>query len=247
VTEYDAIVNPSIGKHTARIGPVAVMAACEPDMRKMAGLFEYSGAHKRSLFISDFYHDPDQPAKAALAGPFIGAPYAGMLLETLIVRGARRIVFLGWCGALSPDLKIGDLVVPTAAIVDEGTSAHYPPADSQTAPSPLIVAAVDEALANAETQARQALIWTTDAAFRETRERVTAYQRRGAVAVDMETSALFAVAAFRQVEIGAVLIVSDSLAGDRWQPGFKAPQFKSGRQAACQLVKHLCRKLHQQT
>lgn len=247
VTGYDAIVNPSVGKHTARIGPVAVMAACKPDMGMLVGLLEYSTANRRPLFLSDLYHDPDRPDKAALAGPMIGSPYAAMLLENLIVRGARRIIFLGWCGALDSDLNIGDLVIPSSAIVDEGTSRHYPPAVSQIAPSREMFAAVQEELSAADIQARQAAIWTTDAAFRETPEQVAAFERKGAVAVEMETSALFAVAAFRQIEIGAVLVVSDSLAGERWQPGFKAPQFKSGRQAAGQLVNALCRKLYLQT
>lgn len=223
------------------------MAACKPDMSKLAGLLGYSTAHKRSLFISDLYHDPDRPDKAVLAGPMIGAPYAAMMLETLIVRGARRIVFLGWCGALDSDLDIGDVVIPTSAIVDEGTSPHYLPSIFQTAPSQGLFAALRKELSATGIQAHQGPIWTTDAAFRETAEQVSAFQRKGAIAVEMETSALFAVAAFRQVEIGAVLIVSDSLAGDRWQPGFKAPEFKSGRQAACQLVISLCRKLYPQT
>lgn len=243
MTGNDAIVNPAVGKRTAMVGPVALMAACEPDLEPLSRLLGYTAANKRRLFISHLYLDAQRADTAALAGPMIGAPYAAMVLESLIARGARRILFIGWCGALVPDLRIGDLVVPSAALVGEGTSPNYPPVVSQTFPSAEIMAAVEGTLADEEIQARQATIWTTDGAFRETREQVTSYQKRGAVAVDMETSALFAVAAFRQVEIGAVLVVSDSLAGESWQPGFKTPQFKSGRKAAHHLVTILCRKL----
>jgi nucleoside phosphorylase len=103
---------------------------------------------------------------------------------------------------------------------------------------------IEAALAVENIQARQGTIWTTDAAFRETRDRVASYRERGAIAVDMETSALFAVAAFRDVELAAIQVVSDSLAGESWQPGFKTPQFRSGRKAAHSLVNILCRKLH---
>lgn len=247
MTGYDAIVNPSVGKGTARIGPVAVMAACEPDVRQLSSRLGYSSTHAKSLMISRLYQDPKRTNLATLTGPMIGAPYAAMLLETLIVRGARKILFLGWCGALTPDLNIGDLVIPTCALVDEGTSAHYRTVESKSFPSPVIVATAVEALETEKIHAWQAPVWTTDAAFRETRERVSAYQRKGAVAVDMETSALFAVAAFRQVEIGAVLVVSDSLAGEQWQPGFRTAEFKSGRQTASQLVKNLCQEMSLQT
>jgi len=244
VSGNDAIVNPVVGKRTAMVGPVALMAACEPDLEPLSSLLGYTAANKRRLFISQLYLDEHRADSAALVGPMIGAPYAAMVLESLIVRGARRILFLGWCGALVPDLRIGDLIIPSAALVGEGTSQNYPPIVSKTYPSAGIMAAVEDTLADEPIQARQAAIWTTDGAFRETREQVTSYQKRGAIAVDMETSALFAVAAFRQVEIGAVLVVSDSLAGESWQPGFKTAQFKSGRKAAHHLVTILCRKLH---
>ena len=246
MNDYDAIVNPVVEKHTAMVGPVAVMAACKPDLEPLSSLLGYSRANKRRLLISRLYHDEHRADVAALAGPMIGAPYATMILESLIVRGARRILFLGWCGALSPDLQIGDLVIPSAALVGEGTSPNYPPGVSQTSPSAEIIAAVEGALADEDMHAHQAKIWTTDAAFRETREQVTSFQTQGAVAVDMETSALFAVAAYRQVDIGAVLVVSDSLAGESWQPGFKTAQFKTGRRAAHHLVNILCQRLHPQ-
>jgi nucleoside phosphorylase len=103
---------------------------------------------------------------------------------------------------------------------------------------------IEATLAVENIQARQGTIWTTDAAFRETRDQVASYRERGAIAVDMETSALFAVAAFRDVELAAIQVVSDSLAGESWQPGFKTPRFRSGLKAAHSLVNILCRKLH---
>ena len=67
----------------------------------------------------------DMVGNFSITGPFIGAPYAAMLLETLIAWGARRIIFLGWCGAVAEEVKIGDIILPTAALIDEGTSGHY--------------------------------------------------------------------------------------------------------------------------
>jgi len=239
-----AIVNPIRNAGTPLLGPVAVLAATEPDMRGLAGQFGYPESDGRRLFISRLYNDPERPETAALAGPMIGAPYAVMILETLIAWGARRFVFMGWCGALSPDLRFGDLMVPTSALIDEGTSAHYLGDAARSAPGSRMAAAIGEALQAGKSnhRAHTGAVWTTDAVFRETRERLATFQERGALAVDMETSALFTVAAFRQVEIGALLVVSDSLAGADWQPGFRDPRFKASRQAAHRVLSDLCRK-----
>jgi len=48
-----------------------------------------------------------------VVGPFVGAPYAAMLLETLIAWDVEKIIFFGWCGAISHDVKIGDIIIPT--------------------------------------------------------------------------------------------------------------------------------------
>ena len=59
----------------------------------------------------------------------MGAPMAVMLLEQLIALGAQRLLYLGFCGALIPSYRIGDLFLPMHAIREEGTSYHYLPAD----------------------------------------------------------------------------------------------------------------------
>jgi purine-nucleoside phosphorylase len=86
-------------------------------------------------------------------------------------------------------------------------------------------------------------IWTTDAVYRETREKVESYQKQGVLAVEMEVSALFSVARFRQVELGAMLVVSDELSALKWRPGFKDKRFVAGRKIACRMVKEACQQL----
>ena len=86
-------------------------------------------------------------------------------------------------------------------------------------------------------------VWTTDAPFRETPAKVSDYQRRGALAVEMECSALFTVAAFRAVSAAALLVVSDELSSLTWRPGFRDPRFTRGREAACDAIGRLCSEL----
>jgi len=79
-------------------------------------------------------------------------------------------------------------------------------------------------------------VWSTDAIYRETPQQVRRYRDLGCLAVEMELSALFSVAAFRQAALAGVLVVSDDLSSLRWKPGFRQPAFREGRHAACRAV-----------
>ena len=176
----------------------------------------------------------------SITGPFVGAPYAVMLLENLIAWGARQIIFIGWCGAISEQVKIGDIILPTSVYIDEGTSKHYGTADN----SPLqadfpMLAKVRQVLDKNNCDYHEGAVWTTDAIYRETRREVLTHQQNGVLAVEMEISALYAVALFRGVDLAGILVVSDELSSLNWRPGFKHDRFVQSRKTACRLVKEL--------
>lgn len=182
------------------------------------------------------YYPPSQKGMPAAAGPAIGAPVAASLLEVLAVLGAKRILGFGLCGSIHKDLAIGELYLPDTALSEEGTSQHYLPGEDRFATSASLRESVAAQLTDKKIRARTGPIWTTDAFFRETADKVTAYGQRGILAVDMETSALCAVARYRQVQYAALLAVSDELAGLIWKPGFK---FAALKKALGQAMKFL--------
>jgi len=236
----DAIIQPMRGKHSPHLPPVAVLAATEPDLDQLRRGLGFDAVDHRRLYISRLYTAPGREPDVCLAGPAVGAPYAAMVAETLIAWGARRILFVGWCGAVSPLLSPGELVVPTAAVIDEGTSPHYAAGVSAACPSEPLMRKVAEACAAEGVSFRPGTVWTTDAVFRETRDEVSRHQRDGVLAVEMECSALFTVGGFRGVEVAALLVVSDDLSSLTWRPGFKDPAFIRGREAACNVIGRLC-------
>jgi len=239
----DAIVNPIKSNKTPNIGPVAVMTATEKDLFVLCDLFKFNRNDYRRLFISRLYTQKSSPG-VCLTGPGIGAPYAAMVLETLIAWGASQIIYLGWCGAVSSQAKIGDIVLPTAALVDEGTSRNYAVTDGgESKPADSMVSLIEQVLTNNRIDFHAGKIWTTDALYRETREKVANFQQQDVLAVEMEISALFSVAQFRRVALGAMLVVSDELSSFKWQPGFKDPRFITGHRIACQMVKESCQQL----
>ena len=240
MSNNEAIVNPQKTKSSPDIGPMAVMAATKADLYYLCELAGYAKNDYQRLFMSRLYYDRHNPEGYSITGPFVGAPYAVMLLENLIAWGARQIIFVGWCGAISEQVKIGDLILPTSVYIDEGTSKHYGTAvDSPLQAEFPMFAKVRQALDKNNCDFHEGTVWTTDAVYRETPPVVAAHQQNGILAVEMEISALYSAALFRGVDLAGVLVVSDELSSLSWRPGFKHARFVQSRKTTCRLVKEL--------
>jgi len=246
MNDLDAIIFPKKGKRSPQLGPVAVIAGTETDLFQLCKLLDFDSGVYQKLFTSRLYHDHANPSSAgiSLTGPVVGAPYAVMVLETLIAWGAQKFFFLGWCGSISEKVKIGDIIVATSAIIDEGTSGHYKNNETRASfPAASMLTTLNGALRQHQADFHNGVIWSTDAIYRETCEKVKYFQRRDAIGVEMEISALFTVAKFRGADLGAMAVVSDELASFKWRPGFKMDEFKHGRKTACTVIRDLCRKI----
>jgi uridine phosphorylase len=149
--------------------------------------------------------------------PGVGAPLAAGLLEGVIALGCRKFIACGGAGVLDRDIAMGHLLIPTAAIRDEGTSYHYLPPAREVAAHPAAVAAIEVALQQHQVDYLLTRTWTTDAFYRETRPKVARRKAEGCLAVEMEAAALFAVAQFRGVPLGHILYSGDNLAGEAWE------------------------------
>lgn len=163
-------------------------------------------------------------APVAVAGGFgVGAPAAVVCLEMCVALGARRVVVVGYAGALQPGLDPGDVLLCDRAVRDEGTSYHYLPAETEARADPELLDACRRALAAAEIDAVSGTSWTTDAPFRETEAEVREMQAAGVLAVEMELAAVYAAAQVRGVASTGLCVVSDSLSELTWRPHFRDP------------------------
>jgi len=153
-----------------------------------------------------------------LAAAQIGAPASILLLETLIAIGCDTFISIGSSGGLTSEHPPSTVVVPTTTIRDEGTSYHYLPADTEASPDPAIQNLFKLHLKNDGFKTTRGAVWTTDGLFRETTKRVNNRLSKGAIAVDMEASALAAVATFRGVRIGQAVYIADTLFDNSWDP-----------------------------
>lgn len=137
----------------------------------------------------------------------MGGPSAAIVLEELCDLGAERAVRIGTCGALDPDLGLGDLVTVGAALAADGTSRALGAGDRVAADN-----AITDALARA-TGAPPTVVASTDVFYERDPTRLDAWRAAGAVAVEMEAATLMQVGVLRGIAVGCVLTVSDVLAG----------------------------------
>jgi len=154
----------------------------------------------------------------ALCNPGVGAPLAAGMLEELIARGCSKFIACGGAGSLVPRTVLGDLVIVSAAVRDEGTSYHYLPPAREIEADPAGMEALRKVLEAAERAHRVGKTWTTDAIYRETPDRIARRRADGCLTVEMEASALAAVARFRHVVLGQLLYCGDDVSGDEWDP-----------------------------
>jgi uridine phosphorylase len=158
-----------------------------------------------------------QGVRLGVFHPGVGAPLAGAMLEQVIARGVRGVIACGGAGALIPQLVMGHAVVLTGAVRDEGTSFHYLSAGRVVSADPGPVQALADALSADGVETMRGLSWSTDAIYRETPGRVSRRVEEGCLVVEMEASALMAIARYRSIPFGEVVMAGDSLAGREWE------------------------------
>lgn len=140
----------------------------------------------------------------------IGSANVATIMDLLIARMPKGVLFLGKCGGLKRSSEIGRFILPIAAIRGEGTSNDYFPPEVPALPSFKLHKFVSEKIQEHGLDYRTGVVYTTnrrlwehDDRFLEHLERVTC------IAIDMETATFFIVGHYNQIARGALLLVSD--------------------------------------
>lgn len=153
---------------------------------------------------------------ALMMAPMGAAACVGSF-EELFAMGVEKAVIFGTCGVLDGGISDCSVIIPTSALRDEGTSYHYAPASDEIAVNTAYQDKFISILNERNISYTTGKVWTTDAFYRETREKLERRKAAGCVAVDMECSALTALAAFRKKEIFQFFYAADNLAGEEWE------------------------------
>lgn len=174
---------------------------------------------------------------AYLSGFGIGAAAVAAKVEELTAFGVRQFVSLGLAGGISPRLKLGELIICEESIRDEGISHHYLAPGDRAKADPVLVNKLEESCRRLEVGFVKGSSWTIDSPYRETQEELRYYRETGILTVEMEASALFAVAKYREVSAAAIFVVSDLLQDEReWEPNFHFKQVKQGMELGLKII-----------
>jgi uridine phosphorylase len=152
----------------------------------------------------------------------IGSPSTAIAVEELCRVGATTLIRVGTCGGLQPELRLGDLVVMSGAVRDEGTSPQYAPLAFPAVANLDVTLALRDA---ARAQSDRVHVGTTlsvDSFYSEVelltvpltlplQQRMQAWVRAGVIAAEMECAALYVTAAVQRVHAGALCVVSDAV------------------------------------
>ena len=148
----------------------------------------------------------------------VGAPACVSNYEELIAMGIKNFLLVGCCGVLDEKIDEYSVIIPTAAIRDEGTSYHYAPAYNETIINPIIVEIIEDTIKNLKINYLKGKTWTTDAVFRETKEKANRRKAQGAITVEMECSAMNIVSEFRNINFGQIFYAADNLGSEEYDP-----------------------------
>jgi len=160
-----------------------------------------------------------------LTRSLFGGPNIAALVEELAAFGVREFCVWGYCGGIGTATSVGDIILVTAALREDGISCHYLEGEEE------FVRSDWAAEWGGQAGAAGFLIgpvWSSDALYRETTDKVARYGDRGILGVEMETASLYSVCRQKGLKAVAFLAVSDMVRSEGWQSGLKSEALRTG-------------------
>ena len=181
------------------------------DARKIADL--HSGTGPNPVYEVEY-----KGTRFALYHSLVGEPICVAPYEDLMAMGSKRLILLGNCGVLDKSIEDCGIIVPTSALRDEGTSFHYAEPSDVIEVNKKYREIFKEVLADCGYPYVEGMTWTTDACYRETREKVNRRRAQGAICVEMECAGMQALCDFRGTEFFQFFYAGDNLDHSAWDP-----------------------------
>ena len=170
--------------------------------------------------FAEWHHVPimgvDKPMLTATAEGItiinfgMGSPNAATVMDLLSSIQPLACLFLGKCGGLKAKNRLGDLILPIAAIRGEGTSNDYFPPEVPALPAFSLQKAISSSIRDHARDYWTGTVYTTNRRVWEHDEDFKQYLRRiRCMAIDMETATIFTTGFYNHIPTGALLLVSD--------------------------------------
>ena len=176
----------------------------------------FKGEHKLKKFAGAKAYILPKKGILFLKIQGIGSPHAVTVLEELIAYGVKEFIIVGTAGGLQKE----GIFLCNGALRDEGTSYHYHAHEKFSYPDKKLTGRLRKILEKMKIKHEKGLTWTIDAKKKKKKKEIEHYRKEGIATVEMEASALFAIAKLKNVKIAATFVVSDTLI-KKWNPKFK--------------------------
>lgn len=215
----EAVVNPcDVIKPVPHMPGIVVSCFAKETFERMVNSFggEKIGETRQANMVIPVYKASCNGVSVGMFMSPVGAPACVSAAEEIFAMGAETIILFGTCGVLDRAIEDCSILIPDRAVRDEGTSYHYAPAADEIAVNPQymeIFTGILEELGCCYTIGKT---WTSDGIYRETREKVIRRKKSGCICVDMECSAMAALARFREKELFQFFYAADNLDGETW-------------------------------
>ena len=147
----------------------------------------------------------------------VGACHIASDIENLSYHGVRTFIIFGNCGVLDKTISDCGIIIPTKAFGEDGTSYHYLSYDGEIELCSKYKDIFKEILREYDFDYKEGYTWTTDAFFRETRDKVNYFKNKGCVCVEMEASAIGAVCKHKNLDYFTFYYAGDNLDSVIWE------------------------------
>lgn len=154
--------------------------------------------------------------KFALFQSYVGEPKCISDYEEIMAMGSKCLILFGTCGVLDKSIDDCGIIIPKKAIRDEGCSYHYAPPSDTIDVNVKYVDLFKDVLKETGYSYVEGTTWTTDAFYRETRDKVNRRKEQGAITVEMECAGMQALCDFRGTDFFQFFYAADNLDGYDW-------------------------------
>ena len=166
--------------------------------------------------VKKIYRIEYKENKYAIFMMSVGAPAAATCIEDIHAMGCNKFIVFGNCGVLDKNIEDLAIIIPTNAIRDEGLSSHYLEYNKTIKLNEKYGSLLKDILNQKSYSFIEGTTWTTDAFYRETKDKVADMKSLGAICVEMEAAALQAVCDFRNIDLITFFYAADNLDSDYW-------------------------------
>lgn len=195
------------------LGIVPPVCVLDPD-GDIARSLHANGGRKSTTWAcyhSEMWESTLASTEIGVVGCAVGAPYAVLVAEQCFASGCRLLISITSAGQIADDLPAQGYILIDRALRGEGTSHCYlPPADTVDA-DPVLIERVSAGLADIDITVQRGTTWTTDAPYRETASAINHARASGALAVEMEAAALYALGQSKSLAVACLAHVTNQM------------------------------------